>query len=187
MASPASRKLLQELPSDQDMQDTLVGLLDNTDHAAAITGAAYVEHALEILLKASFRKMTKDEERRMFDVSANGILATFSAKIRAAYAIRLIPDDIYRDLLLISNIRNAFAHTLHKIDFGNSHISQDVDRLHSVRPISLAHRPEAFRYKYVTAVLSIYISLRDALKGHLLVRAIEDRAARRASSPDKPR
>ncbi len=62
MASSASRKLLKELPPEQTMKDTLLGLLGNTDQAAAITGAAYLDHAIEVLLRARFRKMTQKEE-----------------------------------------------------------------------------------------------------------------------------
>ena len=68
MVSAASKKLLREFPSEQVMEDTLTGLLNNTDHAAALTGAAYLDHALEILLKARFRTLPTPDEKRMFDL-----------------------------------------------------------------------------------------------------------------------
>ena len=80
------------MPSDEEMERTLFGLLDNTDYAAAVTGASYAEYALEILLVARFRKLGREDHERMFDGAAGGILGTASAKIRLAYAIRLITE-----------------------------------------------------------------------------------------------
>jgi DNA-binding MltR family transcriptional regulator len=128
MAS-ASKKFFKQLPSDNEMRDVLFGLLKANDHTVALTGMAYLDHALKALLRVNFRDLTDKEDNRLFDGAANGILGTISAKIRIAYAMKLIDPIIYDDLLLLNDIRNTFAHTLHQVDFDNQHIKEDCTKL----------------------------------------------------------
>jgi DNA-binding MltR family transcriptional regulator len=128
MAS-ASKKLLKELPTRDSMVKTLVGLGTATDQAVALTCVAYLDHALQTLLKVHFRHLNKDQYHRIFDGAGNGILGTASAKILIAYAMGLIEFNTYTDLVILNNVRNAFAHTLHTIDFENGHIKEDCAKL----------------------------------------------------------
>lgn len=174
MAS-ASKKLLKQLPTPSEMDDTLFGLLNETDQAAALTGAAYIDHALEVILKAQFRSLTKDDNTRMFDGSANGILGTTSNKIRLAYAIRILDEPTYRDLLLINDIRNVFAHSLHKIDFKNHLIIDDCKKIQASRiPAGLRPTPKTPKEMYFFAILEIYFLLHKQIKRHLLAKALVD-------------
>src|SRR5690348_6427514 len=117
MARAASKQLLKELPTQQEMYQILVDLKAHGDAATAILGAAYLEYAMEAIFKAYFRTLNSRENARMFDGAANGILGTFAAKIRVAYAMRMINPDTHHDLLLINDIRNVFGHSLHKLTF----------------------------------------------------------------------
>ena len=99
------------------------------DQATAVMGPAYLEHVLERVLKAYFINLSKDDERRMFDGASNGVLGSFSSKIRLAYAISLLGPLSYSDLLLINDIRNVFAHSLHRVSFSHPLIIKDCDRL----------------------------------------------------------
>src|SRR5579871_2451785 len=84
----ASKKLLKELPPDVEMKAIMLGLLHGTDDkAAAITAAAHLEYALEIMLKAFLRPLNSEDERRMFDGGAGGILAGMSSKILMAFSL----------------------------------------------------------------------------------------------------
>ncbi len=65
----------------------------------------------------------------MFDGAGNGVLGSFSSKIRLAYAISLLGPLSYSDLLLINDIRNVFAHSLHRVSFSHPLIIKDCDRL----------------------------------------------------------
>ena len=70
----------------------------------------------------------------MFDGAGGGILCTFSAKIRIAYAMKLIHKKVYEALILINEIRNVFAHSLHKIDFNHELITKDCRKLGMISP-----------------------------------------------------
>jgi hypothetical protein len=51
----------------------------------ALTAAAYLDHAIERLLKTKLAvELTQDEERRIFDGASNGILGGANAKLRIA-------------------------------------------------------------------------------------------------------
>jgi hypothetical protein len=52
------------------------------DAGIALMGAAYLDHALELLLKSQFRYLSPDDERWLFDGTQNGILGTFQQKYR---------------------------------------------------------------------------------------------------------
>jgi hypothetical protein len=131
VARSASRQLLDQIPSPDAMVEIISDLRSMDDDAAlALMSAAYLDHALELLLKTRFRRLTADEHRRMFDGAQNAILGAFSAKIRLAHALGLLLAEEYADLLLINDIRNAFAHSLHRdVDFANPHIAADCAKL----------------------------------------------------------
>jgi hypothetical protein len=131
MVAAASRRLLKELPTQEEMWRIIADLRLQSAYALAVLGVAHLEHGLERVLKARLIQLSKEDERRMFDGAGNGILGTFSAKIRIAYALSLLGPIAYHDLLLINDIRNVFAHSLHTIDFTHSLISQDCRKLQS--------------------------------------------------------
>jgi DNA-binding MltR family transcriptional regulator len=154
--APASKKLLKELPSDVEMKATILGLLYANDQAAAVAGAAHLEYALELMLKSFFRPLGTEDERRMFDGAANGILGTMSNKIRLAFAVYLINEEQYGDFKLINDIRNAFAHTLHNIDFNNHLIKEDCQKLKTYKPSEFTGPPKSAKEKYLYTLLSLY-------------------------------
>src|SRR5205823_12530759 len=54
---------------------------------------------------------------------ASGPLGPFGTKIRVAYMLRVLPPEIYNDLITISKIRNKFAHDLSIKSFDDQKIS----------------------------------------------------------------
>jgi DNA-binding MltR family transcriptional regulator len=73
----------------------------------AVVGAAIVENRLTAVLRAAMRQ---DESALQELFRSSGPLGTFGTKIRLAYLLRLIHEDLYNDLLIVTRIRNAFAH-----------------------------------------------------------------------------
>lgn len=106
-----------------------------SDRAAAIVGAAWVEEALSDSI-AAFLQEHNDSRKRLF--SGNGPLATFSSKIDLSRLLGIVSDNIWSDLHRIRGIRNEFAHHIaHKADntrltFGTAHIADKCLALHCV-------------------------------------------------------
>jgi hypothetical protein len=61
----ASKKLLKELPTKEQMTEIIFDLKSHGDAATAMMGCAYPEHALESLFKAHFRPLNSEDTTRM--------------------------------------------------------------------------------------------------------------------------
>ena len=163
--SASSKALLKKMPSDDEMTEIIVGLVDGDDRTAAIMGAAYLEYGLGLLIKAAFRPLGTQEEGRIFDGAQGGILGTFSAKIRIAYAMKLLHRNPYKALLLINDIRNVFAHSLNVVDFRNPLIIDDCIKLSNISPHLTKHakliadKAEPAMHIYVKIIVALYLSM----------------------------
>jgi hypothetical protein len=85
------------------------------DLGYAILTAAIVEEELERLLLAHLKLDAAGLAEKFDDYKPYN---SFTGKIRGAYAhFGLIDDETRNDLLVIKDIRNAFAHTRERLDF----------------------------------------------------------------------
>ena len=99
------------------------------DSTFALMISTAVEQALELAISTHFVDVSDDEVRRMFDYTSNGPLSTFSAKIKAAYAMGVIPRSARDELDMIRHIRNAFAHSWEQIGFSTKAVAIACDQL----------------------------------------------------------
>ncbi|MGP0088474.1 MAG: hypothetical protein ACLPKB_00685 [Xanthobacteraceae bacterium] len=115
VSRPRSFRSLKEftsaLPHPDEAHKLFHELLDDpNDRASGITGAAYLESALEDTLTFKLKKIgTRDDLSELFRGDAP--LGTFSAKIKFAYAIGLFGDRTRHNFDCVREIRNAFAHS----------------------------------------------------------------------------
>jgi hypothetical protein len=167
--SPFSRALLKSTLSEEAMIDRLVSLEASDDSTVAIMAAAYLENRLELILAHSFVNLDREEYARIFDGAGNSILGTFSAKIRMAYAMKLIHRNPYKALFLINAIRVAFAHSLTIVRFDNPAIAADCQQLRGISPnltsaaglmsSLIPGADESARDIFLKIVFALYISL----------------------------
>jgi DNA-binding MltR family transcriptional regulator len=94
-------------------------LRDESDRAAAILGATYVESIVEDLLRSSL--VDHPDVDAMF--RGIGPFSSFSAKTAMLFAMGKINEASRSDLDLIRKIRNEFAHTLAESDFQQTKIA----------------------------------------------------------------
>jgi DNA-binding MltR family transcriptional regulator len=74
------------------------------------------------------RRNEKEISQQLFNPS--GSLGPFGTKIRVAYMLRILPPEIHRDLMIVSKIRNKFAHDLSIKSFDNQQITDWVKSMH---------------------------------------------------------
>ena len=93
-------------------QVALRELDDLSDRAAAIVGATILEARLDERLRHVMRDLAIKSGQTLHDRMFNnsGALATFSARINIAYMCGIYNESVWRDLNLIRDLRNDFAH-----------------------------------------------------------------------------
>ena len=113
-------------------------------------------------------------EKRMFSGAQNGVLATVSAKVRIAFALGLLSDETYADLLLINDIRNTFAHSLHKgVNFDNEYVVADCGQLmeSSSRRVSILLLGRYSLNLCSTSMLPLRQSMTPGMRSRLPIRS----------------
>lgn len=95
-------------------------LTDESDRGCALFAAAYLDTALENLLRATVLESKKIDEE-LFEGTAP--LATFSGRIKLAYYLGLISSEFRADLETIRKIRNDFAHDATILSFDSQSIA----------------------------------------------------------------
>src|SRR6266496_3565496 len=89
-------------------------LKEPSDRATAIIGGAMIDEILGIALRSRMREDVPGtgEGGTEFLMGRNGPLGAHGVRIRMAFAIGIVSEDSYGQLLVLNDIRNAFAHTL---------------------------------------------------------------------------
>ena len=161
------RKLTRQPRTAEELDSLYVELKEVEDRAAAILGAIFVEDALEEAIVSKMAPLNERERRELFDGDAP--LATFSAKIRIGYAIKIYQARMRNDLAHIKNIRNAFAHARKPIKFVTPAVAHICSQLVILRdldasifdlPADRVWPPNEPRDQYVTTCNVLELSLR---------------------------
>jgi DNA-binding MltR family transcriptional regulator len=99
----------------------------SSDRAMAIVLGAIVENHLTEILKFVMRRDSRIAGELFSPI---GPLGSFGVKIRLAYMLHLVEESMFRDLLVISKIRNRFAHHLSTTTFDDQQITDWVRSMH---------------------------------------------------------
>ena len=98
-----------------------------SDRASVILAGAMIEKSLEMMIRAKLvPSLSKKDE--LFDTPF-APLRNFKAMIELVYRIGLISSNLYRDLNIIRDIRNDFAHDIEGCSFENSSVKDRVGEL----------------------------------------------------------
>jgi hypothetical protein len=111
-------------------------LAKQNDRSCAIVAAALLDRLLVHHLDLVFVDLS-DAERDSIFFEANAVLGSFANRTEIAYVLGLITPQERADLARIRRIRNAFAHTLHSIDFSNDVIAAECAKFQTAGPFSL--------------------------------------------------
>jgi len=142
---------------DHDVKDLSAFLAEfqsETDRGAALVGAAIIDHRLSETLRAFM--VTKTASAELLD-GGTAPLGTFSARIKATFALGLIDHREQRECDLIRKVRNEFAHRTHGIGFSNPKIAEACQRLQSDVPGDRAEFSP--RQLFINAVVLVSLGL----------------------------
>jgi len=133
---------------------------DESDRAAAILAAAYIDKLLGEVLKTTMID-TKEVKHLVDDFNAP--LGTFAAHARAAYCLDLTSKEQFDDIQTIRRIRNDFAHKLTGLSFSNQSISAKCSNLKLAQIGSKPSTPrECFNKSAFRIMVTLTIQIQDA-------------------------
>lgn len=95
-----------------------------SDRAAAVLAASYLEAVLEEVLR-TWLPPNPAVVDAFFDPLQSGFLSTLSAKKNMAYALGLVSTADRKDLQVVANVRNFFAHHVLDADSLDSQLVKD--------------------------------------------------------------
>jgi DNA-binding MltR family transcriptional regulator len=139
--SPSARRSLRKRPSAIDLYRAEFSLggdkfdqgrpdPESADRAEALIGASFIEKALEEAIKTKLQPKIDDPDfDYLFNENKNGPVSTLSAKIRIAYALKIIDEPAMHDLDTIRELRNHFAHSLGDVAFSTPAVVALCDSL----------------------------------------------------------
>lgn len=116
------------MPQTEDFLKIIRGMRGNNGRASALSLIAYIDCLLEGCLMLSFVQLSTKETNRIFR-NSGAPLYDVSPKIKMAYALGIISDELRRQLEIMRDIRNAFAHSMHDIGFTHSTIKKECKGL----------------------------------------------------------
>lgn len=150
-----------------------------SDRAAAVLGAAYLDDLLEELLELSFVGEGRTKQQLL---DTNQALGSFGPRITTAYSVGLITQSEFTDLRIVKGIRNDFAHKRHGLSFDDQSVSDRVANLTAVRE-RLNAEPD-LQAAYGEATPREQFNLGIALLAYYLTRRTH--SAVRFEAPDPP-
>jgi len=120
--------------ADIDLKTLIRNLFEGIEHTNRMTHsgiviaiAAILDNQLERALKRAMRPLSNTMYDRLF--GSFRPLSSFSSKIVMAYALGIIPLELYEELEKIRHIRNEFAHSSGVLHFGSPEIEPMFLRL----------------------------------------------------------
>jgi DNA-binding MltR family transcriptional regulator len=117
-----------------------------TERGAALAAVANLDSDLADCLKLV---MVKDDDAINQMFGEQGSLSAFGARVRFSYLLRLIDKQMYKELLTINKIRNAFAHKKDVDSFTHPNIQGHASNLLVMKdPPSLVPYISYFSDKY---------------------------------------
>jgi hypothetical protein len=109
----------------EDLKPIMAELMKQSDRGAAIIAGSVLEEILEATIKARLRPLLPGQDRTLFGRMAP--LSTFSAKIELGFVLGLYTEAAYKNLNMIREIRNEFAHEFDPLSFDHPEIAKLVN------------------------------------------------------------
>jgi DNA-binding MltR family transcriptional regulator len=170
----AFRELTRARPSREEEAALYQAFQNGAPIVVAILGQALLEQQLETLLREKFKPKQGSSISAWEALTAdNGPLNTFNQKIVAGFSFGIYDEVTKKNLNVIRDIRNVFAHSKKVISF------QDPGIIWKLKSISIPEKRRSFRFTYISLIRknlkgnnpdgkAAFITLCDTLYGGLI-------------------
>src|SRR5258706_9738148 len=126
------------------------------DLSCVLVGASFLDESLASLLTKAFIK--SDLVPGVLD-SNRGPLGSFSARTDMAYLMGLIPKGLYRNLRLVGEIRNLFAHAHFERVFDSPEVAEKCRALTMPRFSGNSDVPSLFRSDHPRTRFTLVVTM----------------------------
>jgi DNA-binding MltR family transcriptional regulator len=110
-------------------REKLIDVLNNeSDIGCVLVSVSFLDKCLTLLLQDKFIKSSKTVDKLL---QPEGLLGEYSSKAKLCYCLSLIDRTKYCDLVKVAEIRNIFAHSHILLDFNNTEIQAECNKLKS--------------------------------------------------------
>ena len=144
----ALRGLLRRGLNADEFAKHLKEFSGKNDRLIAVVGGAHIESALRGLIMGTLRQGEKTQELFI----GHGELARLSSRIKFAYAMKLIDNDLRRNLDYIREIRNVFAHRVAPTRFTTPEVAAAC-KLLNLGDYENSRTKRSMRLRYLGAVM----------------------------------
>lgn len=151
-----------------DTQKVYDVLNHDSDLACVLIGTSYLSELLGSAIRTALRKCNTTEN---ILTPGRGILGSFKARVDLAYCLKIISKEDKKDLDIIGNIRNSFAHLHLAFDFTDKEVETELRNLNAWKIQSdfseinadpdiesipeYCHLPQSAREKYILTVVML--------------------------------
>lgn len=136
-----------------EMVQDLPGLYKRVEVGRVLVAAALLDDMLYMGIQHHMVPLTKVVEKRIF--AGTGPLSNLSSKIDLSYALGIIDSETHKQLHIVRDIRNSFAHSKSQTYFDNEII---IAKASSLPKRDKENDPE---HKYMDAISRAFILVRD--------------------------
>ena len=115
----AFKELLKQHPQTEDLPAMEQEFYGESTRAVILLSSSAVDIALQEAIARLMRSHT--DVKALFDFDRP--LGSFSAKIRVSFGLRIYDQITYRDLEIVRELRNGFAHSRLALDFNTKEVA----------------------------------------------------------------
>jgi DNA-binding MltR family transcriptional regulator len=168
-AKARRQDLLREIPEPELFRRIILELRDMNATAAALVLTSIVDNFLEEAIALNMVPLSPSLRNSIFR-GKYGPLSDFSSKITVAFALGVYNDEIRKQLDVLREIRNIFAHSMLDRDFNDIEISRmcadiDVRRIASKRESWMEHEEPRERFLVVGLYAAMHLAEYNAFRG----------------------
>ena len=144
---------------EYDIAKVFEEIQGDSDRAAAITAAAYFDEILRLALLARLVPLDEKEIKKLFDDIEGVFTSTYSMAL-VGYAVGLYGPKTLKDLDLIRQVRNQFAHNTGVSKFTHRNVQWRCKKLHTAEIVKSTMgprdpNPSSPRANYLNSLLEI--------------------------------
>jgi len=162
------KRALPSVPGlSADSARFMADLQKETDRGVALVGAAFLDEALEAMLRAFFADDSNCADSLL---GTDRPLGTFSARTRAARCLGLLGPNMHCDLNTIRDIRNYFAHCHRQVSFDSPEVQGlcgSIKTGNSIATLMELRMSPRFRFILAVVLLTQQLLIRGLSLKHL--------------------